>query len=107
MSKKLKERTLQSAIAAVDDGVWVDVTAWSRISVHVIPTNVSTSQIFGACTPTIPANNVDHAQLGSDISANEIYEVSAKIKYIKVKVSAWTSGTVTAYAIGDETAYGL
>lgn len=106
MPKKLKEYTLVDAGAATSDGVWYDVTAWKRIAVHLI-FGVATMQIFGSNRPTKPANNVDDVQIGGDITSDTIYELTAKIKWIKVKTSAYTSGTLYAYAVGDETAYGM
>lgn len=105
-TKKLKEITLQNQAAATSNGVWYDITAWERVSVQVSGTFVGTAQIFGWCGPTKLSDATDGVKLGSDISTPTIYEVHAKIKWVKVKISAYTSGNIDAFAVGDETKYG-
>lgn len=106
-TKKLKEATLLNAVVATSTGSWIDVTAWNRITVDIKGITTATCQIFGSCEPTKPTDATDGRQIGSNITADASSEITRKLKWLKVKVSAWTAGTIYAYAVGDETAYGV
>ena len=106
MSKKMREYTLLDGVAATSNGTWVDVGAWNRITVDIKGIGSATVQVMGSCEPTKPSDATDGRQIGSDITADSLVEITMKLKWLKVKVAAWTSGTIYAYAIGDETVYG-
>ncbi len=107
MSKKLVSYTLLSSVTGTNTGTWKEVTGWSRITIDILGITTATCQIFGSCEPTKPADATDGRQIGSDVTANAMSEITRKLKWIKVKVSAYTAGTINAYAVGDETSYGL
>lgn len=106
-TKKLKEAILLNGVVATATGTWIDVTAWNRITVDILGITTATCQIFSSCAPTKPADATDGRQIGSNITADASSEITRKLKWLKVKVSAWTAGTIYAYAVGDETAYGM
>lgn len=100
-----KEAILQDAVAATATGAWISVESWRRITVHVTGTFVANVQLFGCCLDAKPLDATDHVQLGSTITVPTIYEITAKLKWLKAKVT-WTSGTsVTVIAIGDPVNY--
>lgn len=92
--------TLLDGVTGTTAGEWQDVRLWSRLSIH-LTFGVGTAQIFGSCKPEKPADATDDVQIGANITSDTIYEVTAKINWIKVKVSAYTSGAISAYAVGD------
>lgn len=101
-TKICREYTVLDAVTSLTSGEWVDVSGWRRMTVHITGITTATCQIRGSCTPTKPANAEDHIQIGSDITSDTLYEVTAKLKWIKVKISAYTSGTISAYVVGDQ-----
>lgn len=107
MSKAMFEQDLLGGVAATSTGFWVFVGDKKRISIHIKGITTATVQIRGSNAPVQPANNVDEIKIGNDITADTIYEITSKIKWLKVMVSAWTSGTIYAYTIADSTVYGL
>jgi len=100
--KGCREYTLLDGVASTTNGEWVDVGAWRRITVHIKGITTATCKIMGSCEPTKPSDATDGVQLGNDVTADTLYEITAKLKWLKVKVSAYTSGTIYAYAVGDE-----
>lgn len=107
MSKKLLAYVLLDGVTSTTDGEWVDVTSWQRICIDTLGTFVGTLQLYGSCEPTKPANATDGRQIGSDFTAPQLDEITAKIKWLKMKVSAYTSGTINSHAVGDSTIYGF
>lgn len=100
--KGCREYTVLDGVTSTDSGSWVDVSAWRRITIHIKGIITATCQIRGSCEPTKPPDTDDGVQIGSDITSDTLYEITAKMKYIKVKVSAYTAGTIYAYAVGEE-----
>jgi hypothetical protein len=84
---------LTESAVATEDGVWVNIEGLSPFSIHVSGITTGTVQIRGSNDATVPANNTDDIQLGSDITADGITEYTVPIRWIKSKVSAWTTGT--------------
>ena len=80
-------------------GDWTDVRKYVHKSVHVSGITTATVQIYGSNTPVEPLNTTDHVQLGANITADSIREITYPVKWIKVKVSAHTTGTIDAYLL--------
>ena len=94
--------TLLDNVAGTTDGEWIDVRRFRRKTIHVKGTFSATVKIAGSCEPTMPANNDNGVQIGSDITAPAIVEVGPVIKWLKVYVPAYTSGSISAYFFGRE-----
>lgn len=105
--KGCQEYTLLDAAVATTNGEWVNVSGWRRMSVHIKGITTATVEVRGSCAPTKPADTGHEVLLGSALTADTIYEVSAKLKWIKVRMTAWTTGTIYAYVVGDELKGGL
>ncbi len=106
-AKACREYTLLDAKTSTTSGEWADVSGWRRATVHITGIVTATCQIRGCATPTKPLDSEDHIQIGSDITSDTLYEITAKLKWLKVKISAYTSGTISAYAIGDQFVSGI
>ena len=89
---------LQDAISATDNGVWIDTRGYPDGSIGVTIATTATIQIRGSDAPTIPANNTDGNQLGSDVTASTTLDLTDAPRWLKCKISAWTSGAVTVTA---------
>ena len=103
--KSCKQATLLDGVTAQSDGSWVDVGSLRRMTIHIKGITSATCQIRGSCAPTKPDDTADEVQIGNDITSDTIYEITAKLRWVKVKVSAYTSGTIYAYLVGDEFLY--
>ena len=88
------EVTLHSALAASDDGDWVDMEGIGDWSIHVSGIGTDTLKAHGSNKATIPADGDSEITLGSDITADGIREYSAPIKWFKVSVVR-VDGTIT------------
>lgn len=88
---------LIDAAVATDSGAWVDVRGFANLSLDVtLGGGTATVQLMGSNAPTRPANNVDGRQIGANITADGIVSVTTPVRWLKVKVSAYTSGTINA-----------
>lgn len=104
-NKKFSHYVLHDGATSAEDGTWVDVRAWRRISLQLTITN-ATCQVRGSLAATKPANTTDGVQIGSDISADCIVSLPDKYAWIKIKITSIT-GTLTAYAMGESSVYGI
>jgi len=84
---------LTESAVATEDGVWVNIEGMAPFSIHVAGITTGTVQIYISNDATQPANNTDDIQLGSDITADGMTENTIPVRWIKSKVSAWTTGT--------------
>ena len=91
---------LLDGLAAQDDGVWVDARAFQTQSIQVTGITTATIKICGSNAQTKPANNTHGAQIGSDITADSIVSVLHPVKWIKARISAHTTGTISAFQYG-------
>lgn len=88
---------LQDGTGATDDGVWVDVGPFRKNGVlDVSGITTATIQVFGSNEETKPADATDGRQFGADITANGAFDLGALMRFMKVKISAHTTGTVRA-----------
>lgn len=94
------EGTLFTSIVAIMDGEWVDVRGMWPMSVEVAGITTATVQIRGSNALAAPANNTHGVPVGADITADLLRLVDTPMCWIKVRVSAWTSGTISGRLIG-------
>lgn len=92
--------TLLDAVVAQDNGEWISVEGMKYKSVEIIITGTATAQIFISNAPTQPLDSEDHVQFGANVTANGVTAVTTIAAWLKVKVSAYTGGTVSAYLQG-------
>lgn len=96
--------TFLSGATATDNGQWVDVAGYSEGNVHVAGITTATVQIRGYnLGSTLPANSVQGFQILSNITATADsgtgISLGAMPRYLKVIVSGYTGGTISAAAI--------
>lgn len=84
---------LTESATATEDGQWINIEGLAPFSIHVSGITTGTVQIRGSNDASKPADNTDDIQLGSDITADGITEYTVPVRWIKSKVSAYTSGT--------------
>ena len=91
---------LLDAVAAPDNGEWVEVEGYEKKSIHIIISGTAVAQVRVSNAPVKPANNVDGIKYGGDYAASALAEIKIPVRWIKVKVSACTVGTVNAFLQG-------
>ena len=91
---------LQDAATATSNGVWVEAKKFLASSIHVTGITNATVQIYGANTRTKPADATDHIKIGSDITADGIVSIAYPVRWLKAKISAYVSGTISAVVQG-------
>lgn len=89
--------TLLNGAQATDEGQWVDVSKFGSGSVDVQGTFVGTIQIQGSNADAQPANSTAGNQIGTNITAAGIVAISIPVRWIKATVTAYTSGSISAY----------
>lgn len=94
--RKVARATLLSAVVATDDGVWIDIEGFNEQTVHIEGITTATAKVNISATPTKPANNA-HGIEAASCAADCAVVVSMGVRWIKVRVSAYTSGTISAY----------
>jgi len=97
---KFLEGVLLNAIVAVNDGDWIDVGGFGNFTVQVKGITTATVKVHGSNNPTKPANTVHDFQIGADVTADGVVTYAFPVRWIKARVSAWTSGSISAWAIG-------
>lgn len=92
-------RQVLSGVTAVNDGVWVEwVTSSSDAEGSVVVTGITTAtvQVRVSNSITLPANSYHGIQLGPDITQDDGMLITGRFRWVKVMVSAYTSGTIDA-----------
>jgi len=96
----LQARALD-AVTATGNGEWIDIRGARDMSVHVSGTYVGNVSIRGSCSPTIPADTAHEVSIGTPTAdAESINTVSKSVNWIKIHVTSFTSGSITADVIG-------
>lgn len=86
------------AAVAIGNGVWVDARAFRSASVHTFGTFVGTAQVRGSNSVADPGAANHEIQIGADVTtATLTFITTLPVRWLKVRVSAYTSGTVNAY----------
>jgi hypothetical protein len=83
---------------ATNTGTWMDASEFSWGSVEIIISDTATVQLMGLDIAAKPTDATDGRQIGSDITATQLYSLEHPPRWIKAKVSAWSAGTVDVRA---------
>ena len=87
---------LLDASVAADNGVWIDARGFPRMTVDIFGSFVATIQIHGSNEVVVPSNPTDGRQLGANVTAPGVIAIDSPVRWLKAKVSSYTSGTVNA-----------
>ncbi len=86
--------TLIDGAVATTDGAWVDVGRYSKCSIHVDGITTATVTINGSNAQTIPADSANGDAIGSSITADGWVSLDPLPRWLKARVTVWSSGTV-------------
>lgn len=87
---------------AVADGVWVDLSKFTKeLELRFTGITTATLQVRGSSASTKPLDTDDQVQEGLDVIANGTVNIQHPPRWLKVKISAWTSGTIRVFMTGS------
>jgi hypothetical protein len=96
----LRAQMLTSAVATTD-GEWIDASGLKTMSVHVAGITTATVEIDGSNATTKPADNTHGIKLNAtDITTDQVVMMTINVRWVKVRITAYTSGTINAYLEG-------
>lgn len=96
----VRAQLLTNAVA-ITNGEWIDVSGLAAISIDVTGITTATVEIDGSNEMSQPANSTHGRKLNSpDITTDQMVFLSASVRWLKVRMPAWTSGTVNVYFEG-------
>jgi len=87
--------------ADVTNGEWMAVIGWHPLTIEINGITTATLQVRGSNAKAQPANSVDGFQLGADVSVDGLLALDAPIKWMKIKVTSYSSGTINAYMMAS------
>lgn len=100
----LREELL-SGVSSSDDGVWAEVSPFTPFSIDISGIGSATAQIRCSNDASRPADNTHGRQAGTDITTDGLYGITEPVRWVKVRISAYTSGTINANMEGVSPAY--
>ena len=101
-SSSIRTWLLTDAAVATGDGVWVTIGPFRQnINIHVDGITTATVEIDGSSTSSIPANTNHGDQIGGNITADGHISLLEPPRWVKARVTAWTSGTISVYMTGS------
>lgn len=89
---------LLDALVAVDDGVWIDTGDYKEASIHVSGVTTATVKINGSGKATKPTATTHDIEM-SGVTADAIVDLPQLPRWLKARISAWTSGTISVFAV--------
>ncbi len=92
--------TLLDAIVATGNGEWIDVSGLEKYNIHTSGITTATLQIRGSNDETKPSDATHDIQLGSDITADGMKQFTTPLRWLKVRVTVWSAGTITTVIEG-------
>ena len=107
MAFNATKKVLQSAAVATGNGNAVSVGGMSKIAIQVVGITVATvtfeATIDGTNWVSLSGLNVASAAAISTLAADGIFSATVSgLTSVRARISAWTSGTITATAIVSE-----
>ena len=104
-SKIAKNRVFMlmlDAATAVGDGVWFDISLLKTYTLHVKGITTATVSVTGSNGATQPADSAHETLVANGtFTADGFMEKTATTRYLKVRVSAHTTGTISGFLFGQ------
>lgn len=95
----VRRATVLDAVEAQGNGTWTSIEGCSNFSIHVTGITNATVVVTGSNAPTEPAA-ATHGIVLATVTSDAIVRIDMPVRWVKVRVSAWTSGTISAYLEG-------
>lgn len=101
LGRTVVEAQLLTNVASTVTGEWFEVSGIHPISFQIIGINSATVQLRGSNNPSKPLDAADEFALGHDITTDGLLALDAPVKWVKAKVSAYTSGSINCYMLAS------
>jgi hypothetical protein len=90
VGRGLWKHTFLEAEGGTTDGEWVDISRFESVSVEIVKTGSPTfeADICGRLCSAKPENTHHGVKLGNSHTDNAMYEITAPIRWLKVKVNS-------------------
>lgn len=92
---------LLDGITSTTDGEWIDIEGVIGKTLHIKGIGTATLKVCGSMDMTKPFNSNHEIQIGADITADCLLEIAAHLRWIKVRCSSYSSGTIYAFMGGQ------
>ena len=92
---------LLDAVTATGNGEWVDASGFYILTFDVVGITTATVDLRYSNAPTRPSN-ASHERQIEDMTADGLVVVSFPVRWVKARVSAYTSGTISVYLTGNQ-----
>ena len=89
--------TLLDGVSATSNGSWLNVLGLGPFTVHVKGITSATVRLHGSNDPTQPVDASAEIQIGQDITSDVLIRVPDPMRWFKVSMPVYTSGTVYVY----------
>lgn len=93
--------TLLNAATGTGSSEWFNISDLDEKSLDIRISDTATVQVMVSNAPTQPAKATDGPQQGANVTADGMITFDSAAKWVKVKVSAYSAGTVTVYLVGN------
>jgi len=90
---------LLDGVAATSNGEWFDVSGFSAFSVQISGITTATVKVCVSNKPTQP-DATDHGIEKGSLTADGSVEIICSYRWIKARISAWTTGSISAWLAG-------
>lgn len=87
------------AEVATTDGVWLDATEYKTATVHITGITTATVKANISNAPTKPAAATHDIEAVSITADGLIQLDNMPVRWIKVRISSYTSGTISAFLV--------
>lgn len=101
MKYQINTQTLLNAATGTTSSEWFNIADLDEKSLDIRISSSATVKVMVSNEPTQPTSANDGPQQGSDATGNAMVSFSSAAKWVKVKVSTFSSGTVTVYLVGN------
>ena len=94
---------LLTNIAATSNGQWVAIEGLNPFTIHVTGITTATAELRVSNNSTKPldtAHEVAYPTAGASLTADGMWAIIDPVRWVKVRISAYTSGTINAYLFG-------
>ena len=96
----MRAQLLTDAITSTD-GEWIDVSGLASLTLHVSGITTATVEVDGSNEIVRPANDAHGIKLNAtDIASDQIVFLTGGLRWLKVRIPDYTSGTINVYLEG-------
>ena len=96
--KVIMRANLIPAAVGTGNGEWIDTSGMSAMTIHITGIITATVEVDASNESTRPSDATHGYKLNAtDITTNQIFSVTVPVRWLKARVTAYTSGTINGY----------